>query len=81
MIINDKHEIAQKYAILKYIEKITDTDFKDSIQAAKAEAILQSAQELFAPLNPTVNFAVGDEFTTKRDAMKPANRNKYINWH
>jgi len=47
LIIDDKHEIAQSIAILKYIEKITDTDLKDSIQAAKADAILQSAQELF----------------------------------
>ena len=32
---------------------------------------MQSAQELFAPLNPTVNFAIGDDFSNKRDAMTP----------
>ena len=38
---------------------------------AEASSILQSAQELFAPLNPTVNFAVGDDFETKRLAIRP----------
>ena len=32
---------------------------------------MQSAQELFAPLNPTVNFAIGDDFLTKRHEMTP----------
>ena len=31
----------------------------DPILNAKANAIMQSAQELFMPLNPTVNFAIG----------------------
>ena len=71
LIIEDKHEVAQSIAILKYIEKIAGIDIKDQIQSAKADAILQSAQELFAPLNPTVNFATGENFIEKRDMMKP----------
>ena len=70
LIIDDKHEIAQSIAILNYIEKIAGLDIKDQIQSAKADAILQSAQELFAPLNPTVNFAIGENFIEKRDTMK-----------
>ena len=49
----------------------------DPIQEAKANAILQSAQELFAPLNPTVNFAVDDDFLSKRDAMRPMLANRF----
>ena len=71
LIIDDKHEVAQSIAILNYIEKIAEIDIKDQIQSAKADAILQSAQELFAPLNPTVNFATGESFIEKRDMMKP----------
>ena len=71
LIIDDKHEVAQSIAILNYIEKIAGIDIKDQIQSAKADAILQSAQELFAPLNPTVNFATGESFIEKRDTMKP----------
>ena len=71
LIIDDKHEVAQSIAILSYIEKIAEIDIKDEIQSAKADAILQSAQELFSPLNPTVNFATRESFIEKRDMMKP----------
>ena len=72
LIINDKHEIAQSISILNYIEKIAEINLKDVILAAKADTILQSAQELFSPFNPTVNFAIGDDFIAKKEAMKPA---------
>ena len=71
LVVDETHEIAQSIAILSYIEKIAELNLTDPIVAAKADAILHSAQELFAPLNPTVNFAIGDDFLTKRDAMLP----------
>ena len=71
LIIDETHEIAQSIAILSYIEKLSDLNLPNPIIAAKADAILQSAQELFAPLNPTVNFAIGDDFLTKCDEMTP----------
>lgn len=70
--VNGQHQICQSIAILKFLENKASLAIEDPIEAAKAEAILQSAQELFAPLNPTVNFAVGDDFTAKRDAMRQA---------
>jgi hypothetical protein len=69
-MIDDKYEIAQSIAIMSYIEKLASINIKDEILAAKADAIMQSSQELFMPLNPTVNFAVGDRFKIKRDEMK-----------
>ena len=71
LIVDEKHEIAQSIAIMSYIEKLAEINIKDPILAAKADAIMQSAQELFSPLNPTVNFAIGEDFSSKRDAMKP----------
>lgn len=70
LMIDDKYEIAQSIAIMSYIEKLAGINIKDDILAAKADAITQSSQELFMPLNPTVNFAVGDSFNLKRDEMK-----------
>ena len=55
---------------MSYIEKISGISIKDNILAAKADAITQSAQELFMPLNPTVNFAVGEDFISKKNTMK-----------
>ena len=71
MIVDETHEIAQSAAILSYIEKLADLNLPNPMIAAKADAILQSAQELFAPLNPTVNFAIGDDFLTKCNQMTP----------
>lgn len=68
--LDDGTQIGQSIAILNYIESIAGIEITDSAKAAEASSILQSAQELFAPLNPTVNFAIGDDFETKRLAMK-----------
>ena len=71
LVIDETHEIAQSIAILFYIEKLAGLNLSDPIITAKADAILVGAQELFAPLNPTVNFATGEEFLAKRDEMAP----------
>ena len=71
MIVNDKHEICQSIAILNFIENVAGLKLKNPIEEAKASSILQSAQELFLPLNPTINFAVGDDFKKRRDDMMP----------
>ena len=75
--VDGQHRIFQTIAILKFLEQKAGLSISDPIQEAKANAILQSAQELFAPLNPTVNFAVGDEFLSKRDAMRPMLANRF----
>ena len=64
-------QIGQSIAILDYIEAIAGLTIADPEKAAEATAILQSSQELFAPLNPTVNFAIGEDFEAKREAMRP----------
>ena len=68
--LGDGTQIGQSIAILNYIESITGIEITDPAKAAEASSILQSAQELFAPLNPTVNFAIGVDFETKRLAMR-----------
>ena len=69
--LDDGTQIGQSIAILNYIESIAGIEIADPVKSAEASSILQSAQELFAPLNPTVNFAVGDDFESKRLAMRP----------
>ena len=71
LVVDQKHEICQSIAILTFIEKITGIEKSDPILNAKANAVMQSAQELFMPLNPTINFAVGDSFNKKREDMTP----------
>ena len=69
--LDDGTQIGQSIAILNYIESVAGIEIADPVKSAEASSILLSAQELFAPLNPTVNFAVGDDFESKRLAMRP----------
>ena len=71
LVVDKKHEICQSIAILNLIEKIAGVEISDPIQNAKANAVMQSAQELFMPLNPAINFAVGESFKKKREDMMP----------
>ena len=70
MQVEDGTQICQSIAILQYIENLGGLKISDPLMAAEAMAVLQSAQELFVPLNPTVNFAVGQDFSNKRDSMR-----------
>ena len=70
MEVEDGTQICQSIAILQYIENLGGLKISDPVKAAEATAVLQSAQELFAPLNPTVNFAVSQDFNNKRDSMR-----------
>ena len=70
MEVEDGTQICQSIAILQYIENLGGLKISNPVKAAEATAVLQSSQELFAPLNPTVNFAVGQDFNNKRDSMR-----------
>ena len=71
LIVDKKYEICQSMAIMTFIENLAGINITDPILNAKANAIMQSAQELFMPLNPTVNFATGEKFIKKKNDMMP----------
>ena len=71
LIVDKKHKICQSLAIMTFVENLAGISIADPILNAKANAIMQGAQELFMPLNPTVNFATGEKFIKKRDDMMP----------
>ena len=71
LIVDKKYEICQSMAIMTFVENLAGISITDQILNAKANAIMQSAQELFMPLNPTVNFATGEKFKKKREDMLP----------
>ena len=58
-------------AIMTFVENLAGINITDPILNAKANAIMQSAQELFMPLNPIVNFAKGEKFKKKREDIMP----------
>ena len=71
LVVDKEHEICQSIAIMTFIEYLAGINITDPILNAKANAITHSAQELFMPLNPTVNFAKGEKFIKKKDDMMP----------
>ena len=66
LVVDDEHQIVQSASIIRFLQGLADKEPQDPIDAAKADVILESAQELFRPLNPTVNFALGEDFETKK---------------
>ena len=71
LIVDKKYEICQSLAIMTFVENLAGINITDPILNAKANAIMQSAQELFMPLNPTINFATGEKFKKKKEDMMP----------
>ena len=76
LVVDDQHVIAQSSAILRYLNELAGMTLANPIEAARSDAILEAAQEMFAPLNPTMNFAVGDDFEQKKQAMLPMLKSK-----
>ena len=69
LTVYSNEQICRNIPILQLLKSRVGIAIEDQIEAVKSPALLQSAQELFHPLNHTVNFAVGDHFILKRDEM------------
>ena len=61
LVVNDKVHIWQSGAIVRYLAKLTKTVPEDHLLAARVDAVFEQTQELFVPLNPTVNVRVGED--------------------
>lgn len=71
LVVDDQTNIAQSGAVVRYLAEMTGLQPDSSTQKAEVDAIFEASQEWFNPLNPTINFAVGDDFAAKRDAQLP----------
>ena len=61
LVVNETVHIWQSGAIVRYLAKLTGTMPEDRLLAARVDAVFDQSQELFAPLNPTVNVKIGEE--------------------
>ena len=61
LVVNDMVHIWQSGAIVRYLAKLTGTMPEEPLLAALVDAVFEQTQELFAPLNPTVNVKIGDD--------------------
>ena len=50
LVVDDEHQIAQSTSIMRFLQRLADMEPQDPVVAAKADAILESAQELLGLL-------------------------------
>ena len=61
LVVNDTVHIWQSGAIVRYLSKLAGCMPEDPLLAAQVDSVFEQTQELFAPLNPTVNVKIGEE--------------------
>ena len=61
LVVNEKAHIWQSGAIVRYLASLVGLLPKDHVLAAQVDSIFEQSQELFDPLNPTVNVKTGEE--------------------
>ncbi|MDA0361489.1 MAG: glutathione S-transferase family protein [Proteobacteria bacterium] len=69
LVINDKTHVSQSGSIVRYVAKLANIVPDNEILAAEVDAVFETTQEMFFPLNPTINFAVGEDYEKKRAAL------------
>ena len=79
LVVDDAHQIPQSIAILGYIEHLAGLNHTNPLTAAKMHSFLLGAHDLFLPLNPILNFAVGKDFSTKKASLLPTLTKKIEN--
>jgi glutathione S-transferase len=62
LIVDNKTHIWQSGSIMRYTANLANTCPTNEEDRGIADAIFESSQELFQPLNATINFKVGEEY-------------------
>ena len=66
LIVDDDTRICQSGAITRFLAERTGLQPEDPLMRAEVDALYETSQEMFRPLNPTINFAVGAEFESMK---------------
>ena len=62
LVVDNNTHIWQSGSIMRYTAKLANTYPSNDEDTGIADAIFESSQELFQPLNATINFKVGEEY-------------------
>ena len=62
LVINDNKRVWQSGSIMRYTATLANTIPESLEDIGIADAIFESSQELFQPLNATINFRVGEDY-------------------
>jgi glutathione S-transferase len=69
LIVDNKTHIWQSGSIMRYTANLANTCPTNEEDRGIADAIFESSQELFQPLNATINFKVGEEYESLRKTI------------
>ena len=69
LIVDNKTHIWQSGSIMRYTANLANTCPTNEEDRGIADAIFESSQELFQPLNATINFKVGEEYESLKKTI------------
>ena len=69
LVTEADQQIVQSGSIMRYLAQRLGMTSADPLRATAIDEIFKGPQELFFPLNPTVNFFTGDKFRESREAL------------
>lgn len=69
LVTETGQQIVQSGSIMRYLAQRLGLTSPDPLRAAAIDEIFEGSQELFFPLNPTVNFFTGDKFRESQEAL------------
>ena len=69
LIVDNKTHIWQSGSIMRYTANLANTCPINEEDRGVADAIFESSQELFQPLNATINFKVGEEYESLKKTI------------
>ena len=69
LIVDNDTRICQSGAITRFLAQLTGLQPEDPLMGGEVDALYETSQEMFMPLNPTINFAVGEKFESMRSEL------------
>ena len=69
LIVDNDTRICQSGAITRFLAQLTGLQPEDPLMRGEVDALYETSQEMFMPLNPTINFAVGEKFESMRSEL------------
>ena len=69
LVVDNDTRICQSGAITRLLAQLTGLQPEDPLMRGEVDALYETSQEMFMPLNPTINFAVGEKFESMRSEL------------
>ena len=69
LVVDNDTRICQSGAITRFLAQLTGLQPEDPLMRGEVDALYETSQEMFMPLNPTINFAFGEKFESMKSEL------------